>query len=488
MLRPAAVLAGALVLGLVGPAGAAASLAPGVQRLHLRYGPVDVRPGTNLIQLGSAPKPPGDGYMVRLAPNLRRPDGSVPPTDQIHLHHAVWLSTAAPDSTAPALPQRFFASGEEKTILQLPRPYGYPVRSTDRWILNYMIHDLTSHGARLYVTYDVDFVPAASALGRTLRPARPVWMDVENGSAYPVFDVLRGSGRAGRYTFPDDAIDPYAIGGRRNEWAVDRPGTLVAAAGHLHPGGLYDDLRVRRAGRTRLLFRSEAHYFGNRPPVSWDLAMTATRPAWRVRLRRGDLLSVHATYDSTRASWYESMGIMVLWMADGAGGPDAFRASLPVRGRITHGHLAENDHHGGAAGSGIPDPRRLPNGSAPGDRVPIGGFLYRYGDLHAFGAARNPPTIRAGQRLTYVNQDASASVFHTITACRAPCNRTTGISFPLADGTPLFDSGQLGFGPRGFTAAANRATWSTPARLRPGTYTFYCRVHPFMRGSFRVIG
>ena len=120
--------------------------------------------------------------------------------------------------------------------------------------------------------------------------------------------------------------------------------------------------------------------------------------------------------------------------------------------------------------------------------MPIGGFLYRYGDLHAFGAARNPPTIRAGQRLTYVNQDASASVFHTITACRAPCSRTTGISFPLADGTPLFDSGQLGFGPRGFTAAANRDTWSTPVRLRPGTYTFYCRVHPFMRGSFRVVG
>ena len=22
--------------------------------------------------------------------------------------------------------------------------------------------------------------------------------------------------------------------------------------------------------------------------------------------------------------------------------------------------------------------------------------------------------------------------------------------------------------------------------LKPGTYTFFCRVHPFMRGSFRV--
>jgi plastocyanin len=30
--------------------------------------------------------------------------------------------------------------------------------------------------------------------------------------------------------------------------------------------------------------------------------------------------------------------------------------------------------------------------------------------------------------------------------------------------------------------------WSTPANLPPGTYTFFCRIHPFMRGVFRVIG
>jgi len=49
-----------------------------------------------------------------------------------------------------------------------------------------------------------------------------------------------------------------------------------------------------------------------------------------------------------------------------------------------------------------------------------------------------------------------------------------------------FDSGELGFGPQGFTAAANRATWDTPKRLKPGTYTYFCRVHPFMRGAFKV--
>jgi len=32
----------------------------------------------------------------------------------------------------------------------------------------------------------------------------------------------------------------------------------------------------------------------------------------------------------------------------------------------------------------------------------------------------------------------------------------------------------------------NRTTWSTPKTLPKGTYTFFCRVHPLMRGAFRV--
>ena len=77
---------------------------------------------------------------------------------------------------------------------------------------------------------------------------------------------------------------------------------------------------------------------------------------------------------------------------------------------------------------------------------------------------------------------------HTITSCRAPCNGLTGIAYPLADGPVRFDSGNLGFGPRNATAAAQRVTWKTPKQLRIGTYTYFCRVHPFMRGSFRVRG
>jgi hypothetical protein len=31
-------------------------------------------------------------------------------------------------------------------------------------------------------------------------------------------------------------------------------------------------------------------------------------------------------------------------------------------------------------------------------------------------------------------------------------------------------------------------SWSTLAHLAPGTYAYFCRVQPFMRGAFRVKG
>jgi plastocyanin len=223
--------------------------------------------------------------------------------------------------------------------------------------------------------------------------------------------------------------------------------------------------------------------------VSWDVAMGATPPDWRVKVQAGDKLSVHATYDLSRANWYEVMGIMPVAVYNGTdvGGVGAFSTELPQNGVLTHGHLAENSNHGGDP-TGLPDARLLP-GVAPLDPIGIKDYQYEQGDLYAGGSAANPPKIDPGQTLTYLNHDAAQSVnaFHTITACRAPCNRSTGIAYPIANGPTPFDSRQLGYNYAGFGApAAGRDTWTTPKNLKPGTYTFFCRVHPFMRGSFRV--
>jgi plastocyanin len=80
-----------------------------------------------------------------------------------------------------------------------------------------------------------------------------------------------------------------------------------------------------------------------------------------------------------------------------------------------------------------------------------------------------------------------SSAYHTITSCKAPCTGSTGIAYPLANAKIQFDSGELGYGPNGLTPAANRNTWKTPKNLPVGTYTYFCRIHPFMRGSFRVV-
>jgi len=241
------------------------------------------------------------------------------------------------------------------------------------------------------------------------------------------------------------------------------------------------------------LFRSYARYFGHRAPTSWDMAMTATSPKWRVHLRKGDILRTTTTYDSKRGSWYESMGIMMVYAAiNSTKGVDPFSHAVPLGGHVTHGHLKENNVHGGTA-PGLANPLSLPAVPVAGNTVKIENFTYQQGDLSAKGTAKDPAEIPVGQSLTFVNGDGTPAtpfnlqISHSITACQAPCNLSNGVSYPIANGAGGFDSGQLGFGTPGFTAFNNQQTWSTPANLAPGTYTYFCRIHPFMRGAFRVV-
>jgi plastocyanin len=453
----------------------AAAPAAHAETLTYRYGPIKVSPGQNTIELANNDlKPPVDGWITSFKPNLTYADGVVPRVDVIHLHHGVWLSNFAP----------LFAAGEEKTVISTPAGYGWRYRTSDAWLMNHMIHNLTPNPAEVYIDYELEFVRDGTPEAAATQEVKTLWLDVVNGSFYPVFDVHRGKGgRDGRYTFPDESGNR---GYSRHRVTVQQDGVLVGTGGHLHPGGLWTDLTLERGGKKVRLFRSRAKYFEPAGAVSWDVAMEVTPPQWRVGVKAGDVLSVNATYDSKRASWYEAMGIMQVAFNPGGSGPDPFVTDVDVRGQVTHGHLDENRNHGGAFG-GLADPRKLLAGPVPRRRmVAIDDFLYGAGDLLRSGVRRRPPTIRRGTSLKFVNRDGD--VMHSITSCKAPCNRSTGIAYPLADGPVRFDSGNLGFGPQGMTAAAQRATWRTPKNLKAGTYTFFCRVHPFMRGAFRVRG
>ena len=479
-----------IVASLVRPTQAPA-VGPKVQHLHFEYGPVHLDPGQNIIDFSGldVPKPSVPGWIVGIAPNLTLLDGTVPPVDHIHLHHAVWLNLSRQDATVPGLPERFFASGEEKTRLTLPPGFGYRFDPNDTWLLNYMLHVLDDQPYDVKLTYDFDFIADGTRGAANVRAVVPWWMDVHNGSIYPVFDVPAGSGTNGKYTYPTQANDPYKGGTQLNRYTVPVSGELVATAGHLHPGGLYTDLKLTRQGtggntKTAHLFRSKAVYFEPAGPVSWDVAMTATPETWRVRVQPGDVLSTTATYDTNNWSWYEVMGIMVAWFAPGTGGVNPFKVPVDGPGAVTHGHLPENDNHGGDVTTDIADPATLPSGPQVSS-VAIGSFGYHPGD-HKDATAI--PTVKSGTALTFKNYDAPASygygTWHTITTCKLPCNRSTGIAYPLADAALQLDSGQLGnYG----EPTKGTTSWSAPASLSTGDYAYFCRIHPFMRGAFRVV-
>lgn len=467
-----------------------------------------------------------EGFITRFQPSmveLKRSGKIVTPSVwDLHLHHVVWL---APNG-GPT-----FASGEEKTIPKMPQGYGIEVGGNATWGLNYMIHNLNStSGRQVYLTWEIDWVPQTTPARTDINPAYIQWLDVAGvPQIYPVFDARRsydGNGD-GQFVFPDEvSADPSQpsnaeadkVSGARS-WTLREPQTLVFGAGHLHPGGLFVDLQVARDGpdagtvdgddpsEIRQLFRSDARYYEPAGAVSWDVSMEATRADWRISLKRGDTVSVNVTYDIRKASWYEAMGILPLAYSptydpaakDPFDDDAAVKAMYDAGGILTHGRLPENIDAKANKNLGLPDPRdlkgRKKNVAKSG--IDIDGFFYSQGGYSAISgfpaSAMRPPTVNVGQSVTFTNRDAllgtpdTSQVWHSVTSCKAPCNRGSGIGYPLARGPIDFDSGQLGFGSgTSREVTTGSAVYTTPALKKPGTYTYFCRIHPFMRGSIRV--
>jgi len=538
------------------------------ERLKFAYGPLAIKPGQNdvLVEPITIQAPRRDGYITRFEPNLVLPDGTVPPVEDVHLHHGTWLSNNAiygggEEGYGGLGP--FLAAGEEKTIGSWPKGYGMPVSATDQWFLLYMVHSAVQEPMTAYITYEMDFIPAEKAEEAGIDPAHTMWLDVRN-SGYPVFNVQREYGGAdGKCTWPDEecaAFDPFGqkIPGQGEPGtgqgtplklpARGEPlgpiesftgGTLIGMGGHLHPGGLTDDIELVRNGRSKRIFTSEAIYWDHQdsakpggPPTSWDLSMTVTGlPFWGIRVKPGDEIRISGTYDTERAATYENMGIAIGAIApneDGtptAPGLNPFKArrlkgkictslnrrlTVPVsklralrkrhgpnskdpafcnRGLPTHGHQEANGNHGGPGGTWNAQP-----GGQTSD-VAVANFLYEPGDLTTLSMT-GVPQVKLGTNLRFTNIEGAA-IYHSITSCGFPCLGQTGAAFPLADGSTSsgrqldFDSSELGFGTPGIGPAKQTLNWELPVTREEGyesgeTVTYFCRIHPSMRGAFQV--
>ena len=308
-----------------------------------------------------------------------------------------------------------------------------------------MVHDLTPKPYTVYLTYDVDFVPQTSRLASGMTDVTPAGSTCRTATCIPCSTCSRARAPTGRSRIPTTPPSAYAGGTPKNEWTVYQPGVLVQTFGHLHPGGLRVDLDLVRDGKEAHLFASKAKYYEPAGAVSWDVSMTATPRRLGGRGAAGRRAEHHrhvrhVTRRRGTSRWASrSCGCTTVPAA-------TTRSSRRSTGRgvLTHGHLPENDNHGGeeddARGS-APEaavrPARPPASTSRTSRT-------AHGDLSGPQAARHRPSRRA-ESITFDNLDADAQTSGTRSPRarrRAPSRPASRTPSPTAAST--FDSGQLG--------------------------------------------
>ena len=299
-------LLGALAAALF-PSNASAS----EQTLVFRSAPIVV-PGYGVAQsVQLVPSPTADGHVTAMSADIVDETGASVPITTVMLHHVVFAKLGARDATCSQFTdyegnaltypvERFYGAGEERATLDLPSGYGYPNRGTDRWGLVYMLMNHKPVARTVFVQYTVRY-----STGERLTPVRPYWFDVRNCRADPIFDVP-GTGPL------------FSAVSRESTVTMPESGRIVAAAGHLHGGGLRLELTDDSCGSR--LFTSEP---------TWGLPlvkpavhepgpkhMTTFSTANGIPVAAGDRLRLTAVYENSLPHT-RVMGIMLVYLAPG---------------------------------------------------------------------------------------------------------------------------------------------------------------------------
>jgi Stress up-regulated Nod 19 len=261
------------------------------------YGPFTIPAGTmenpGMVHnklLFAVKRPCSDCYITSMTPDLVYADRTTRATlPTVMLHHAMWASQWHRDATCGntllgLAGQRFFASGDERTVVQFPAGYGYRVRWYDSWNL---LVDLMNHSASDQTVYvKVTFTTRPSS--DSVKPLTPVWLDIDQcGDS--------------EYSIPAGFSDTH------RDWTVNVPGDLVFMGGHVHGHGIaVEATNESKGGQT--LCRSEATLDPSN--VHSVLAMSTCSGTPLGVLRAGDVVRLHSEYQSSHAA-DDVMGIML---------------------------------------------------------------------------------------------------------------------------------------------------------------------------------
>ena len=494
-------------------------------RLSLYYGPYVIPPGwdANRVDLEL---PTQDGFLISLDPAMRRvSDLSEPGHTEAHIHHAHWFGFDPGNEEDGYFNQAgtgthewVFGNGDEETRADFRRRsaaqpkgpiYGNFLPAGRNQTVIYMLHNKTSAPMEVYIVLDVIFKHGTRSQLAEIEK-RP-YHDVAGMLMGRTLDVPRDAAGDGRWEHAkENKSCPERVGRREGcaiEWIAPRDGTIVGSGGHLHPGGTdvtvenygspqtpcATDRRGRGYGGTLLL---QSDVINRHAPFSEDYQTEVTHPAWRAPLRKGDRLRISGAYANKRNAWYTAM-IHAGFYFDYEQpprkgckpyivGPSKKKVKDPTEGvpnRPWDAH--EDDYCGERYGKpACEKPEQPPAESVfvKQNLVTIANFAYLPGDRSASAGGGNIPSVKQGEKITFVNGDQFANIRHSVTTCPWPCNGRYVSNYPHADGA--WDSGTLGYDV--IDGGSPNPLAETPADLNPGLYTYFCRIHPWMRGAFRI--
>ena len=502
-----------------------------VKKMRFWYGPYTMPAGwdANRVDLDI---PVNNGMIIAVEPELRvNPDWQEPSHQVAHIHHAHWFAVQPgneEDNYTYGNTEWIFGNGDEETradfaersAAQPKGPmYGEYIGLGGPQAMIYMLHNKTAETKVGYVVLDVTFkygtIEQLNATGRQHN-------DVSGVLFGRTFDVPRERKGDGQWNTTFDMRKEEDGSPRPIEWTSTVDGTMIGTGSHVHPGGETvltenmgsKDSPCRDDGRGTggtLLLKSDI--INRKVPLSEDYQMEVTRPSWRAPVHKGDRIRITGYYENKKHAWYTAMthnGIYIDEAQPPKGrckpylvGKDrkkrvrqkvtgsAGRTRI-VRRRIDPTEGVANRKWGVAHDTfcGVKfgfDPCEPafdePQPGPPASRVTIANFQYLPGGRGAPGDQARPPTVKQGSSLEFVNLDQQANIRHSVTTCKYPCNGPYVSNYPWADGR--WDSGTLGFDP--IDGGTPNPAASTPPDLPVGKYSYFCRIHPFMRGEFRVV-
>jgi polyvinyl alcohol dehydrogenase (cytochrome) len=486
-------------------------------KLSLYYGPYTIPPGWDMNRV-DLELPTQNGFLIELEPAMRRvQDLSEPPHTEAHIHHAHWFGFDPGneednyfDQLGPGTHEWVFGNGDEETRADFRRrtaaePKG-PVYANflpagRNQTVIYMLHNKTNQPMEVWIVLDVIFQHGTRE--QLERITHREYHDVAGMLMGRTFDVPVQPKGDGKW---ENARDQKTEDGKPRpiEWTAPRDGTIIGSGGHLHPGGIQVTAENfgsksnpcpndgRGYGGT-LLYKSDV--INRHAPLSEDYQTEVTHPAWRAPVRKGDRLRISGTYVNKKNAWYYAMthaGWYMDYEQPPKGhckpyivGPAKKKVKDPTEGVPNRAWTHEDEYCGVKWGQEpCEHAEKRPPASAFVEQnlVHIANFQYLPGDRSSATAGGKIPSVKQGETITFVNDDQFANIRHTVTTCPWPCNGRYVANYPHANGT--WDSDTLGFDLIDGGTPNPRA--ETPPNLAPGLYTYYCRIHPWMRGAFRI--